>query len=181
MHFKKLSAKCLSFCWDLNVSAYVTKGDRLKESRGCFITLRLRQNGRHFPDDVFKCIFWTENVWISLKISLKFVPKFRINNIPALVQIMACRRPGEKPLFEPMMVNLLTHICVTRPQWVNTLAPGRCNSNFCLYYFTLLYWTITQAARYCCTDSTKRLIIAFTYSTKRLIIALTASVSRLTD
>ena len=32
---------------------------------------------------------------------------------------MAWRRPGDKPLSEPMMVSLLTHICVTRPQWVN--------------------------------------------------------------
>ena len=31
---------------------------------------------------------------------------------------MAWRRPGDKPLSEPMMVNLPTHICVTRPQWV---------------------------------------------------------------
>ena len=28
---------------------------------------------------------------------------------------MAWRRPGEKPLSEPMMVKLPTHICVTRP------------------------------------------------------------------
>ena len=34
-------------------------------------------------------------------------------------QIMAWRQPGDKPLSEPLMVNLLTHICVTRPQWVN--------------------------------------------------------------
>ena len=32
---------------------------------------------------------------------------------------MAWRRPGDKPLPEPMLVSLLTHICVTRPQWVN--------------------------------------------------------------
>ena len=82
-------------------------------------TLRPRQNGRHFPDDIFKCIFLNEKAWISLKISLKFVPKVPINNIPALVQIMAWRWPGGKPLSEPMMVTLLTHICVTRPQWVN--------------------------------------------------------------
>ena len=31
---------------------------------------------------------------------------------------MAWRRLGDKPLSEPMMVKLLTHICVTRPQWV---------------------------------------------------------------
>ena len=48
-------------------------------------TLRLRHNGRHFPDDIFKCIFLPENVWIPITISLKFVPKSPINNIPALV------------------------------------------------------------------------------------------------
>ena len=83
-----------------------------------FNMLRPRQNGRHFPDHIFKCIFLNENVWIPIKISLTFVPKGPINNIPALVQIMAWRRPGDKPLSEPMMVSLPTHICVTRPQWV---------------------------------------------------------------
>ena len=48
--------------------------------------------------------FWNENVRISIKISLKFVPKGPINNIPALVQKMAWCRPGDKPLSEPMMV-----------------------------------------------------------------------------
>ena len=82
-------------------------------------TLRPRQDGRHFPDDILKCIFLNENVWILLRISLKCVRKVRSNNIPSLVQIMAWRRPGDKPLSETMMVSLLTHICVTRPQWVN--------------------------------------------------------------
>ena len=79
-------------------------------------TLRPRQNGRHFADDTFKPIFLNTNIKISIKISLKLVPKVPINNIPALVQIMAWRRPGDKPLSEPMMVSLTTHICVTRPQ-----------------------------------------------------------------
>ena len=83
--------------------------------------LRPRQNGRHFADAIFKCIFLNENVWIPIKISLKFVPKGPINNIPALVQIMAWRRPGDKPLSETRMVRLPTNICVTRPQWVNSL------------------------------------------------------------
>ena len=84
-----------------------------------FNTLRPRQNERRFADDIFKCIYLNENVWISIKISLNFVPQGPINNIPALVQIMAWRRPGDKPLSEPMVVSLPTHICVTRPQWVN--------------------------------------------------------------
>ena len=82
-------------------------------------TLRPRWNGRHFADDIFKCIFLNENVWFPIEIPLKFVPMGLINTIPALVQIMAWRRPGDKPLSEPMMVSLLTHICVTRPQWVH--------------------------------------------------------------
>ena len=81
--------------------------------------LRPRLNRCPFTDDIFKCIFLNENEWISPRISLKFVSEVRINNIPALVQIMAWRRSGGKPLSEPMVVSLLTHICITRPQWVN--------------------------------------------------------------
>ena len=80
-----------------------------------FNTLRLRRNRHHFADDIFERIFFNENVWISIKIPLKFVFKVSINNISALVQIMAWRRPGGKPLSESMMVSLPTHICVTRP------------------------------------------------------------------
>ena len=86
-------------------------------------TFRPRQNGHHFIDDIFKCIFLKENARLSFKISPKSVPKVRITNIPALVQIMAWRRPGDKPLYEPMMVSLLTHICVTRPHWINSWRP----------------------------------------------------------
>ena len=59
-------------------------------------------NGGHFPDDIFKCIFVNENIWISITISLKFAPRGPINNIPALVEIMAWCRPGDKPLSEPV-------------------------------------------------------------------------------
>ena len=69
-----------------------------------FNTSEPRQNGRHFTDDIFKCIFLNENIWIPITISLKFVPKGPINNIPALAQIKAWRRPGDKPLSEAMMV-----------------------------------------------------------------------------
>ena len=86
------------------------------------ITQRPRQNGRHCADDSFKCIFLNENAWISLQISLKFIPKGPMNKILSLVWIMAWRRPGDKPLSEPMMVSLPTHICVTRPQWVDHLS-----------------------------------------------------------
>ena len=60
------------------------------------------KKGGLYPDDIFKCIFLTENVIISITISLQFVPKGSINNIPTMVQI-----------------RLSMHTCVTRPQWVN--------------------------------------------------------------
>ena len=95
------SFSCHFICWDQWVN-----------------TLRPRQNGHHFTDDTFQCICLNENVRIFIKTSLKFVPKCRINNIPALVQIMAWHHPGDKPLSEPSMARLPVHICVTRPQWV---------------------------------------------------------------
>ena len=80
--------------------------------------------GRDKMDAISQTTFSSTFSWMKIfefriKISLKFVPSGSINNIPALVQIMAWHRPGDKPFSEPMMVNLPTHICVTRPQWVN--------------------------------------------------------------
>ena len=91
---------------------------------GRFNTLMPRRNRRHFADNIFKCIFLNENVRTSINISPKFVPKGPINNIPALVQIMAWCRPGNKPFSEPLMVKLSTHICITQPQWVNSARPN---------------------------------------------------------
>ena len=77
-------------------------------------TLRPRWSRRHFADDIFKCTFFNETFRISNIISLKFVP-----DVP--IRILACHRPGNKPLpFEPMVVRSLMHIYVTRPQWVKT-------------------------------------------------------------
>ena len=113
-------------------------------------TLRPRQNGRHFPDDIFRRIFLNENVRISINITLKFVPKGPINNILALVQIMTWRRPGDKPLSEPMVLNLLTHICVTWPQWVkpfpsDTLRYKITWTSLCLIFFFLMSHIFTHS------------------------------------
>ena len=105
-----------------------------------FNTLRPRQNGRHFADEILNFIFLNENVWIPIKISLKVFPKGPIDNIPSLVQIMGWRRSGDKPLSEPMMVRLPTHICVARPQWVNSLVPRRYGSSFESAIFKLINW-----------------------------------------
>ena len=109
-------------------------------------TLRQRQNTRHFTDNIFQCIFLNENAWISIDISLKFVPKGPINNSPALVWIMAWCRPGDKPLSEPMVVSLLTHIYITQPQRVNLIIQTREHSfsMFIVWYRDCWSWSVCQ-------------------------------------
>ena len=58
-------------------------------------------------DDKFKCIFLNENDRIPIQISLKFVPRNPIDNNPALFQVMAWRRIGDKPLSEPMVTRFI--------------------------------------------------------------------------
>ena len=55
---------------------------------------------------------------------------------------MAWRRSGDKPLSEPMMVSLLTHICVTRPQWVNPHILHQCNTT--IWAVEKQYFTLTS-------------------------------------
>ena len=55
-------------------------------------------------------IFLNENSWILINISLKFVPQVPINDIPVLVQIMAWRPSGNKPLPEPMLTQIYVAI-----------------------------------------------------------------------
>ena len=69
---------------------------------------------------------WMEMCEFCLRFHWSLFPEGPINDIQSLVQVMAWRRPGDKPLSEPMRDSLPTHICVTRPQWVKqylTIAP----------------------------------------------------------
>ena len=60
-----------------------------------FNILTPRQNGHRFADDIYKCIFLNANLWISIKLSLKFVPIIGSDNGLA---------PTRRPLSVPMMV-----------------------------------------------------------------------------
>ena len=59
--------------------------------------------------------FSNENVSTLINISLEFIPNGQIKTILALVQIIAWRLPGDKPLSEPMMVivywRIYTSLC----------------------------------------------------------------------
>ena len=65
------------------------------------------QNGHHFADDIFKCIFMNGKCCILIRISLKIVHRGPIDNNSALVQIMAWRRTGDKLLSEPMLTQFI--------------------------------------------------------------------------
>ena len=100
------------------------KGFRKKQTQSTVTRYSLSHWDRYIMADISqtRCGFLDAFSWMEIyEFRLIFhtsLPKGSINNIPALVQIMAWRRPGDKPLSEPMMVSLLTHTCVTRLQWI---------------------------------------------------------------
>ena len=65
---------------------------------------------------------WNAFSWMkTYEFRLRFYWSLFTRMIPALVQIMAWCWPGDKSLSEPVMISLLTHKCITCPQWVNSL------------------------------------------------------------
>ena len=60
-------------------------------------------NGCHFANKIFKCIFMNKRLCTLIWISLKFVPKIRSDNKCTLVQVLAWRIIGDKPLSELML------------------------------------------------------------------------------
>ena len=120
------------------------------------IHIKTKTKWRPFSRRQFKRIFFDENVWISIKNSLKFVPKYPINNIPTLVLTIASLRSGDKPLSEPMMVCLLMHICVT----FNGLTSGTHAELQTVYIFL-----VTWISMLCIDDKNWQIALGFTAST----------------
>ena len=64
------------------------------------------QNGHHFVNNIFKYIFRNKKKRYSIQISLEVFPKGPIDNKSTLVQVMAWRQTGDKPLPEPMLTQV---------------------------------------------------------------------------
>ena len=90
------------WCW-INTSSSLLL-DRLTH-------LPLEKMAAILADDIFKHIFLNENIRIVIQISLNVVPMGLIDNTPALVQVMAWRRTGDKPLPEAMMTQF-ANVCM---------------------------------------------------------------------
>ena len=131
------SASCIEILYRISqvIRVMPQKGLSVMTTTSLIMSWTLTHWGRDKMVDIFKCICLNEIILILIKISLKSVPKGPINNMPALVQIMAWHLPGDKPSSEPMMVRLPTHICITRPQWVKMHLTGTflMDSHICSY------------------------------------------------
>ena len=71
----------------------------------CLTHLPLDKMAAILADDTFKCILLNEDDKISNRFSLKIVPRSPIDNKPALVQVLAWCREGDKPFPEPMLTH----------------------------------------------------------------------------
>ena len=60
--YKEACQLLLPHCWNMtNRIICVLRG---------FNSLRLRENGNHFVDDIFKCIFLYKSIWISYQVAV---------------------------------------------------------------------------------------------------------------
>ena len=114
--------------------------------------LMSRQNGRCFPDGIFKCIFMNENALISIHTQLEFVPMGEINIIPALVQIMARRRTGAKQTtvnmglkfsYPPLRIRFQQHCTLHCTRMTDIYA-------YCVCIFHQLLWSHGKWCNYSC-------------------------------
>ena len=108
---------CISNQWQLDSVQQVVQAHNKAQHYWCFLMI-LSPFVYHWGWDkmaaISQTIFSNALSWMKMYdfdwISLRFVRKGPINNIPALVQIMIWRRPGDKPLSEPMMVTIPMHL-----------------------------------------------------------------------
>ena len=117
--FKKGLSEWGNMMHKCNISPHwsMTWTTHLKDKRATLViqfvinSLRLRQNGCHFEDNIFQFILIIIMLSIQIQISLKFVPKGYINNKVALAVLMAKHWTGDKPSSEPMMVKFADAYC----------------------------------------------------------------------
>ena len=96
-----LKANVMGHCW-LNSWSFYGLREILLYNPYRILTHWGRKDGRHFAEAI-QCIFLNAKCCIVIQISLKYVRNGPLTNKPSLVQIMVWRRPGDKPLSEPMM------------------------------------------------------------------------------
>ena len=83
------------------------------------------QFGGKMANDIFNYISFNENVWISIKMSLKFIPKGQVDNKSVLFQVMAWCHHATSHYLNQCWPSSLTHICDSPGRWVKVRAQDR--------------------------------------------------------
>ena len=77
------------------------------------------QNGRHFADDICKCIFLDEIYWFRLKFHWRLFPRVHLPIFPYWFRQWLGADHATSQYLNQCWSNSLTHICGTRGIWVN--------------------------------------------------------------
>ena len=98
------------FCNDVSHRLGTSPESALLASLVHINSLPPRQNGHHFTDDIFECIFMIGKFGISFRISPKFVLDDQVDTNSTFCEVMAWRRTGDKTLPEPMLTQFAEFI-----------------------------------------------------------------------
>ena len=109
--------------------------------------------GRYKIVDILQTIFLSEFSWMKM-----FHLRLNIHwscLLGGQLTILQHYLDGAKPLSEWIMVSLPTHICVTRPQWVNF---GVCGSSSRVGWICLKWWYFVNRNKlpsdlFCCVTT----------------------------
>ena len=84
-------------------------------------TFGWRKSWHQSADEILKCFFINEKYHIFIQISLRFIPKGPINNMPSMVQIMPWRHSDDNQLSDDSVVYWYIYIWNTQPWRIHTL------------------------------------------------------------
>ena len=138
---------------------------------GCIVSSGLIYWGQNKMDTIFHTTFSNAFSWLKMyEFQLRFhwslFLRVQLTISPASVQIMAWSRPGDKPLSEPMMVSLQTHICVIWPPWVKSIKHG---TNLQKYAIQCLHLCISKWNYvFICTMIYSKLSILWPYASHQI-------------
>ena len=92
----------------------------LQGARWCFNTLRLRQNGRHFPDEILKCIFMNEKCLFWFKFHWNLFLRVQLTIFHHWFREWLGADQATSHYLKLCWPSSLTHINGTRGRWVLT-------------------------------------------------------------
>ena len=127
-----------------SVCRYVYKSNTITEK--CYCYTKYATIGKHNKVKTFWPPFCRRNFqmnFLELNFRLQFHWSLLLRLALTIFEywVSKWRRSGHKPFSWAMMVSLLTHICVTRPQWVNVQGIWSSSLSSSSYLITIVVTT----------------------------------------